>query len=54
MSRRFLRSIRKAPNFSAWLERLKMFNCSLIKENGLQMWTVADFKNYWTQSGRTI
>lgn len=54
MSNKFLRSVRKAATFADWLERLKRFNHALIKENGLQMWTMADFKNYWTQAGRTL
>lgn len=47
MSRRFIRRFNEAPTFEAWIERLKKFNCSLIKENNLQMWTMADFKNFW-------
>jgi len=46
MSRKFIRSIRKAQSFNEWLERLKRFNYSLIKENGLQAWTLADYKTY--------
>lgn len=54
MSKKFLRSIRKASNFLDWLDRLKRFDCSIVKENGLQMWTVADYKAYWLKAGRTI
>lgn len=54
MSNKLLRSIRKAQTFAEWLERLKRFNYSLIKENGLQAWTVADYKTYWQNMGRTI
>jgi len=54
MNMKFLKSLRKAATFTDWLERLKRFNCALIKENNLQMWTMADYKNYWMQAGRTI
>lgn len=54
MSKKFLRSVQKSSNFLDWLNRLKRFNCSLIKENKLQMWTMADYKAYWLSIGRTI
>lgn len=49
MSRKFERSLRKAVDFQDWLERLRRFNCALIKENRLQLWTIADFQNYYTK-----
>lgn len=54
MSRKFIRSIQKAATFTEWLERLKRFNCALIKENNLQMWTMEHYRACWIKAGRTI
>lgn len=54
MSNKLLRSIRKAQSFEEWLEQLKRFNYSLIKENRLQAWKVEDYKAYWLNIGRII
>lgn len=49
MTRKFIRVFNKSVTFEAWLERLKRFNHALIKENNLQMWTMADYRNFWTK-----
>lgn len=49
MTKKFIKKLRNANNFEEWVIRLKRFDFELIKENGLQLWTMADFKNYWTQ-----
>jgi len=49
MSRKFIRKFKEARTFIEWMECLKRFNYSLIKENGLQLWTMQDYKNYWMQ-----
>ena len=47
MSSKFIRKMRQAANFEAWLKRLMRFDFSLVKENNLQSWTKADYQKYW-------
>lgn len=54
MSRKFYRKFMQSRTFEEWIERLRRFNCALIRENNLQMWTMQHFKDYWTQNGRTL
>lgn len=47
MSRKFCKAFNKSQTFNDWLDRLKRFNCALIKENNLQLWTMADYRAFW-------
>ena len=47
MSKKFIRKFMQSSTFEEWIERLKRFDYQLIKDNGLQLWTMQDYKNYW-------
>jgi hypothetical protein len=49
MSNKFVRKMKQAASFEEWLKRLARFDYSLVRENGLQMWTKADYQSYWEQ-----